>query len=189
MSRLVLRGVDLALGGREVLRALDCELAPGVMLGIIGPNGAGKSSLLRVMAGLLKPGRGEVLLDDRPLSDWPRNVRARRVAYLPQAAPLHWPLAVRAVVELGRLPWRSGWFGADEGAPRAVSEAMRLAEIEAIIHFGADAKNDIRLFLDHPGCRVLVNVRQTHVGVLGEVDLADLEMVRVKIGDAEFTAQ
>jgi iron complex transport system ATP-binding protein len=132
VSRLVLRGVDLTLGGREVLRALDCELEPGAMLGIIGPNGAGKSSLLQVMAGLLRPRCGEVLLDDRPLAAWPQRALARRLAYLPQSAPVHWPLAVRTVVELGRLPWRTGWFGADAGAARAVAEAMRLAEIEEL---------------------------------------------------------
>ncbi|MDO4725066.1 MAG: ABC transporter ATP-binding protein, partial [Comamonadaceae bacterium] len=45
-----------------------------------------------------------VLLQGRPLADWPPAERARQMAYLAQGATLHWPLPVREVVALGRLP-------------------------------------------------------------------------------------
>jgi iron complex transport system ATP-binding protein len=130
MSGLALDQVSVRLGARAVLREVSCALAAGEMLGIIGPNGAGKSTLLRVMAGLVEPDAGRVLLQQRELAQWPAPERAREIAFLPQSAPVHWPLTVRAVVELGRLPWRHGWFHADEHAQASVSAALRDAEVE-----------------------------------------------------------
>ena len=122
MSTLALEGVSVRLGGRAVLQELSCALAAGEMLGIIGPNGAGKSTLLRVMAGLLRPDAGQVRLQGRELQSWPAAERARRIGYLPQAAPVHWPLDVRTVVELGRLPWRHGKDHADIGGVNLLFE-------------------------------------------------------------------
>jgi len=124
--------VAARLGTREVVHGASCSLRSGEVLGIIGPNGAGKSSLLRIMAGLLAPHRGEVRLEGRALGEWPARERARTIAWLPQSAPVHWPLTVRTVVELGRLPYRSGWFGTDPDGTEAVAQALRQAEVEAL---------------------------------------------------------
>jgi ABC-type cobalamin/Fe3+-siderophores transport system ATPase subunit len=129
MSTLECRSVALRYGARDAVRDVSCELRAGELLGIIGPNGAGKSSLLRAMAGLARPTAGSVLLDGRDLAAWRPGDRARLLAYLPQSAPLHWPLSVRAVVELGRLPFQAGWFVADAGADEAVDAALREAEV------------------------------------------------------------
>ena len=129
MSALACRAIDLSYGPHQVLRDVSCNVRGGEVLGIIGPNGAGKSSLMRIMAGIQMPGAGEVLLDGKSLPLVPGRERARTLAYLPQSAPMHWPLSVRTVVELGRLPYRSGWFGTDEHAGAAVETALREAEV------------------------------------------------------------
>jgi heme exporter protein A len=56
---------DLACirGGREVFEKLHFSVQAGQMLAITGPNGAGKSSLLRLIAGLVRPSRGQLTLD------------------------------------------------------------------------------------------------------------------------------
>ncbi len=134
MSALVVDDVRVELDSRAVLAGVSCELAAGEVLGVIGPNGAGKSTLLRVMAGLLHPASGSVRLDGRELQAWPAAERGRRIGYLPQSAPLHWPLDVRTVVELGRLPWQHGWFSVDEAGPAAIATALRDAEVEDLQH-------------------------------------------------------
>jgi len=70
VMRLV--GSDLACvrGGREVFRGLGFTVAAGEALLVTGPNGAGKSSLLRLVAGLVRPQQGRLELegDDRELT-------------------------------------------------------------------------------------------------------------------------
>ncbi|MEJ3750151.1 ABC transporter ATP-binding protein [Actinomycetes bacterium KLBMP 9797] len=57
------RDVHKSYGRRRVLAGVEFTLDPGEMLGIIGENGAGKSTLLRVLAGELRPDRGEAVVN------------------------------------------------------------------------------------------------------------------------------
>ena len=112
----MLRGVSLAL--------------PSGWTAIVGPNGGGKSTLLRVLAGLLLPQSGHVMLDGRALSAHSARERGRRIAWLAQheAGEASGELTVRDVVQLGRLP-HLGLFaspGPDDDA--AVDAAMAATE-------------------------------------------------------------
>jgi ABC-type nitrate/sulfonate/bicarbonate transport system ATPase subunit len=59
------RGLRLAFGETEVLDGLGLSVAPGEVVAMVGPSGCGKSTLLAVLAGLVAPDEGEVLLDGR----------------------------------------------------------------------------------------------------------------------------
>lgn len=109
MRQLQVRNVSLRIDGTRILDTIDLELQAGELLGLIGPNGAGKSSLLRTIAGLTKPIGGSVLLDDANLLEMDAKQRARKLAYLAQEGPVHWPLVVERLIELGRLPHLDGW--------------------------------------------------------------------------------
>lgn len=58
-----LRGVSIAFESPEVLRGIDLSIMKGEILTIMGGSGSGKSVLLRLIAGLIKPDRGEIRLD------------------------------------------------------------------------------------------------------------------------------
>jgi len=102
--RLTLDCICVDLGRRAALRDVTASFEPGHLTLVIGPNGAGKTTMLRAAAGLVKPVSGEVRLDRRAVSAIHGAERARAVAYLPQGGTVAWPMPVRDVVALGRLP-------------------------------------------------------------------------------------
>jgi iron complex transport system ATP-binding protein len=132
MSGLRAEGLTVTLGGRVVLSEVDMSLAPGRLVGLIGPNGAGKTTLLRALAGLAQPAGGRILLDGKPLADTPRKLRARRIAYLAQGQRVDWPLSVRRLVELGRLPHLQPWANPGGADRAAVEAALRATETDAL---------------------------------------------------------
>ena len=121
------KSVTVRLAARVILDAASCRAERGRITAIIGPNGAGKSTLLRAMAGLLPLERGAVEIDGRALSSFDRRDLARQIAYLPQDRTVHWPLAARAIVGLGRLPHRGG-----SASDSAIDGAMRAMDVLAL---------------------------------------------------------
>ncbi len=121
---LAAESVDIRLGGRAVLTDVTLALEPGRFVGLVGPNGAGKTTLLRTLAGLVPPRRGRVILDGTPLLDLSRDARAKRIAVLFQGAGAGWPMRVRDLVALGRLPHRRAFGGLDASDHAAIARAM-----------------------------------------------------------------
>jgi phospholipid/cholesterol/gamma-HCH transport system ATP-binding protein len=60
---VVLRGVRMAYGAREVFRDLSCACPRGRITVILGASGSGKSTILRLIGGLVRPEAGQVLVD------------------------------------------------------------------------------------------------------------------------------
>ncbi|KAA5605608.1 heme ABC exporter ATP-binding protein CcmA [Roseospira marina] len=71
------RGLICIRSERIVFAHLDLALSAGEALLLLGPNGSGKSSLLRLMAGLLRPAGGKLAWHDGPVADEPERHRAR----------------------------------------------------------------------------------------------------------------
>jgi len=78
-DRAALRVVDIrkSLGDTQILKGVTLAAETGRITGIIGPNGAGKSTLLNVIAGLMKPDTGSILIGDRDLTLLSMRNRAR----------------------------------------------------------------------------------------------------------------
>ncbi|MEB3228075.1 MAG: ABC transporter ATP-binding protein [Synechocystis sp.] len=61
-----LRGISKSFGDRQILDNVDLDLFAGEALVVIGPSGTGKSTILRIIAGLLPPDNGEVIIKSQP---------------------------------------------------------------------------------------------------------------------------
>jgi len=117
--RIEARELRLSRSGRDgpllVLDGLSLQAAPGEAVALIGPSGCGKSTLLAVLAGLLEPDAGEVLIDGRPAPG-----RLGRLTLMPQRdALLPWCTVAQNAALGPRLA----------GAPRAEAEAQARAAL------------------------------------------------------------
>lgn len=65
-----------------ILKGIDLTINDGDFVAFVGTNGAGKSTAMRLMNGLLKPDRGEVLIDGVPTTQLKTSELARRVGFL-----------------------------------------------------------------------------------------------------------
>jgi iron complex transport system ATP-binding protein len=134
------RAVYFRRGLRVILSDITLRLHSGEIVALLGANGAGKSTLFRILLGFLKPERGEVRLNDRLLTAFPRRALAQRIAYVPQAHVAPFPYKVHDVVLLGRLA-ETGIFRAPQATDhRAVEEVL---ERLAITHLAARPYTEI----------------------------------------------
>lgn len=65
MIRLI--GVSKSFSSLRALEDISCEIAQGSILGIIGSNGSGKSTLLRLISGIYRPDKGEIIMDGKDI--------------------------------------------------------------------------------------------------------------------------
>src|SRR5215218_5679983 len=91
-------------GGPDAVRGATLAVERGRLSAVVGANGSGKSTLVRLLAGLLKGSRGEVLFDGATLDSLSPRARARRVAYVPQTVSTVFPFTALEVVLTGRSP-------------------------------------------------------------------------------------
>jgi ATP-binding cassette subfamily C protein len=87
-GELRLRDVEFGYGrhAEPIIRDLSIDIAPGDHLAIVGPSGIGKSSLAGLLAGMLRPTAGEVLLDEISLTQYPPASLPGRRVLIPQEA-------------------------------------------------------------------------------------------------------
>ena len=123
MARVELRGVTKAYGAAAAVREIDLEARDGEFLTILGPSGCGKTTTLRIIAGLLDPDAGEVLIDGRPVHHLPAHRRETAMVFQSYALFPHMTVAENVAfgLRMRRVP-------ADERRAR-VAEALEMVEL------------------------------------------------------------
>jgi iron complex transport system ATP-binding protein len=120
------------------IERMSFDVRFGEVLGIVGPNGSGKSSLLKLMAGLLRPESGRIRLMGKISSDLSSLAIARILAVVSQEQVQVFPFTVAETVLMGRFPHRkAGWWSLGGGADTArdlacAQQAMAVTDVVSL---------------------------------------------------------
>jgi iron complex transport system ATP-binding protein len=135
MIQLLARDIHFAYApAAPVIHGVSLALERGSMGALIGPNGCGKSTMIRLLAGILKPSEGEVLLEGLPVAGMDINARTRKMAYVPQTVSRAFPFTALEVVLTGRSPHLPRF--AFEGR-RDVEKALEALETAGVTHLAS----------------------------------------------------
>ncbi|WP_194813716.1 ABC transporter ATP-binding protein [Nocardia sp. XZ_19_385] len=125
MSELQIRGVDAGYGGDRVLSGVDLCVPAGSLTAVLGPSGCGKTTLLRTVAGFLRPTSGEISVGGRVVATATSALppERRKVTIVPQEAALFPHLSVAANIGYGLRGWGAA---ARRGRRRRVAELLEV---------------------------------------------------------------
>ena len=119
-----------SFGKRNVLRNLSFSIEKGDFFIIIGPNGSGKTTLMKLMAGILRPQKGQIEILGLPNRSYTPKALARAVAFVPQRLPVDLPFTAGEAVLLGRAPYQ-GALGIERDRDLEIAnQAMQFTEVD-----------------------------------------------------------
>ena len=135
-----MRGVDLSLGRGaarvHILRDVSLTIGKGEAVGIVGASGSGKSTLLMIMAGLERPGKGEVEVDGVKLGELNEDALARfrgqRIGIVFQSFHL-----IPTMTALENVAAPLELAGVDDANDRASAELAQVGLGDRLSHYPA----------------------------------------------------
>ncbi len=109
---LIVKNLHAGYGTSEVLTGVSLAVKQGALVALIGPNGAGKTTTMRAISGLVKPARGEVFIDGRPVQGMDASRIARLgLAHSPEGRKVFGTLTVEDNLLLGAYSNLPKFFG------------------------------------------------------------------------------
>ncbi|HEY3121077.1 MAG TPA: ABC transporter ATP-binding protein [Vicinamibacteria bacterium] len=111
-------------GSFTAVAGVSLDVAPGEIHGFLGPNGAGKTTAIRMMAGLLKPTAGTVVINGHDLAKEPEAAKAS-LGFIPDR-----PFIYEKLTAGEFLRFHGGLYGMDGDAlPERIAEVLGLFEL------------------------------------------------------------
>ena len=179
--RLQADALTLRYEQRTISSNLSLSIPDGAFTVIVGPNACGKSTLLRALARLLAPAAGQVLLDQRPIGEFPAREVARQLGLLPQSATAPDGITVADLVARGRYPHQSflrQWSKADEQAVQQAMAATGVAELAERplneLSGGQRQRVWIAMVLAQQTPILLLDEPTTYLDIAHQIELLDL---------------
>jgi ABC-2 type transport system ATP-binding protein len=155
------------------LLPFDLAVGPGELVMLVGPNGAGKSTFLRLVAGLLEPSSGEVLVDGAPAG----SLEARAAtSFVPDAPVLYDDLSVEEHLEyVARLHGVTEWRGRADHLLDRLTLAPRADDLPSRFSRGMRQKASLAVGLVRPFSLLLVD--EPFVGLDAPTQAALVELL------------
>ena len=105
---LEVRNIDVAYGDVQVIWDVSFRVGTGEIVAMIGANGAGKSTIMRTVSGVLRPGKGEILMAGEAIHDVePYTLIEKGLAHVPEARRLFPEMTVEENLDMGSLRGRA----------------------------------------------------------------------------------
>jgi len=98
---LKIRDLNVFYGRIHALKDVSIDVAKGQIVTIIGANGAGKSTLMWTLADVLKPTKGSIIYNEKPLPSETHDVAARGIILVPERRRLYASLTVKENLMMG----------------------------------------------------------------------------------------
>jgi ABC-2 type transport system ATP-binding protein len=178
MSMLRVQGLFKAFAAIRAVDSVSFEVRPGEIYGLLGPNGAGKTTTISMIAGLLKPDAGDVIVAGTPF--WSDPQKAKRImGVVPQDLAIYEELTGRENLEFwGRMAGLSS--GDAKSRATELLEALTLTDRakDAVKNYSGGMKRRINL-----GCALLHRPKlllldEPTVGIDPQARLNILEFIR-----------
>ncbi|WP_250303157.1 MULTISPECIES: ABC transporter ATP-binding protein [unclassified Streptomyces] len=180
-QRLTAESVTLGYEQRTIAENLSVEIPDHSFTVIVGPNACGKSTLLRALSRMLKPVRGQVLLDGQAIGSLPAKQVARTLGLLPQSSIAPDGITVADLVARGRYPHQGllrQWSPDDE---RIVEESMAATRIGDLADRYVDELSGgqrqrvwIAMALAQQTPLLLLDEPTTYLDIQHQIDVLDL---------------
>ena len=175
--------VDYTYEGSKIkaLDHLSLNIRKGKKVAVMGGNGCGKSTLMKTLSRLLKPGKGQVVLDGKAVHSYPSTQLAQMLGLLPQSPTVPEGITVADLVARGRYPYRKFMQNMTKEDYAAVEDALERMGITELANRCVDELSGgqrqrvwIALALAQETDILLLDEPTTYLDIAYQVEILDL---------------
>ncbi len=194
MTSVELRGVTCGYGAYKVLDGVEFSFGAGEVVALVGANGTGKSTLMKTIAGAIRPLAGSVAIGGDDVAKLSKREIALRIGYVPQIESPAFDFCVGEIVLMGRMPHSEGLFETQNDRDTA-EKAMQRADCLTLkrrpmseLSGGEGQRVRIARALAQEAPVMLMDEPTTHLDVRHQIDIGRLVRDLAKDGMAVLVA-
>lgn len=132
MDMLRIEDLSLSYGDKPVVQNLSLRVKKGQVVSIIGPNASGKSTILKSIAGIIKPVSGKIFIEEKDISKMDSKKLAQKVSILLQQNKNPDDMSIEELVYFGRYPHKKWFEGFEASDKKIIEEVMKLTNTFAL---------------------------------------------------------
>lgn len=138
-KKIQMRDITVAYEQTIVIPKLNLNIPEGKVTIVVGANGCGKSTMIKTVAGILRPKKGDILINGAKIREQAPKEIARQMAVLPQSPQVPEGLLVKELVAYGRFPYQKPAGGLSKHDHQVIQWAMEATGIEELKDRRADS--------------------------------------------------
>ncbi|MGI5094084.1 ABC transporter ATP-binding protein [Treponema denticola] len=132
MDMLRIEDLSLSYGDKPVVQNLSLRVKKGQVVSIIGPNASGKSTVLKSIAGIIKPVSGKIFIEEKDISKMDSKKLAQKVSILLQQNKTLDDMSIEELVYFGRYPHKKWFEGFEASDKKIIEEVMKFTNTFAL---------------------------------------------------------